>query len=82
MTNAGEIYGNTISGAVVNLAIDGIGDGSIHDNHPYAPVGWAGFFCNSVSANFTAHNYGNASISGRLGADLVLQHSKSAETTV
>jgi len=63
-TNAGEIYGNTITGAVVNLAIDGIGDGSIHDNNLSAPAGWAGFFCNSVSANFTAHNYGNASISG------------------
>jgi hypothetical protein len=63
-TNAGEIYGNTITGAVVNLAIDGIGEGSIHDNNPYAPAGWAGFFCNGLSANFTAHNYGNASISG------------------
>jgi parallel beta helix pectate lyase-like protein len=63
-TNAGEIYGNTINGAVVNLAIDGIGDGSIHDNYPSAPDGWAGFSCNGLSANFTAHNYGNASISG------------------
>jgi hypothetical protein len=61
--NAGDIYGNTISGAVVNLAIDGIGDGSIHDNNPYAPGGWAAFFCNGVSANVTAHSYGNASIS-------------------
>jgi len=63
-TNAGEIYGNTINGAVVNLAIDGIADGSIHDNYPDAPGGWAGFSCNSLSANFTAHNYGTASISG------------------
>lgn len=62
--NAGEIYGNTISGAVVNLAIDGIGDGSIHDNNPYAPSGWVGFACHSLSANFTAHDYGNASITG------------------
>jgi hypothetical protein len=64
VTSAGEIYGNTTPGAVVKLAIDGIGDGSIHDNIPYAPDGWAGFFCNGVSANFTAHNYGNANISG------------------
>jgi len=61
--NAGDIYGNTISGAVVNLAIDGIGDGSIHDNNPYAPDGWAGFFCAGLSANVTAHSYGNATIS-------------------
>jgi len=64
VTNAGEIYGNTISGAVVNLAIDGISDGSIHDNNAYAPAGSAGFFCTGLSANVTAHNYGNANIPG------------------
>ena len=61
---AGEIYGNVIRGAVVNLAIDGIGGGNVHDNDPLVPAGSDGFFCSTVSANFTAHNYGNAAISG------------------
>jgi hypothetical protein len=62
--NAGEIYGNVIRGAVVNLAIDGIGGGDIHDNDPSAPAGSDGFSCSTISANFTAHDYGNATISG------------------
>jgi hypothetical protein len=62
--HAGEIYDNVIRGAVVNLAIDGIGGGDIHDNDPSAPAGSDGFSCHTITANFTAHNFGNATISG------------------
>jgi hypothetical protein len=62
--NAGTITENSISGAVVNLAIDGIGAGYIHGNTAVNSWGTFGFFCRSVTANYTAHYFGAADIDG------------------
>ncbi len=62
--NAGSVTGNTVSGAVVNLAIEGIGTGYVQGNVTFSPQGNAGFSCNSVTADYTAHWFGNASIQG------------------
>jgi hypothetical protein len=60
-TNAGSVTGNTISGAVVNLAVEGIGNGYVANNTVSANQGSWGFQC-STTNNYTAHFFGAASI--------------------
>ncbi len=65
VSNAGEVTGNTISGAAVNLAVNGIGDGYIHGNSMSDPYnsGSSGFpnACD-VEENYTAHMFYGATL--------------------
>jgi hypothetical protein len=63
VTNAGTIRNNTISGAVVNLLIDGIQAGSIVNNTMSNHQGSYLLPCGS-SADFTAGHFGSATLSG------------------
>ena len=64
--DAGTIVNNTISGAVVNLAIEGIDDGTILYNSVSGSDGnWhLGSLCNAGSYDFTAHRMGDATVQG------------------
>jgi hypothetical protein len=59
--DAGSITNNTISGAVVNLAIEGIGAGYVADNTMSGHQGSFGFGC-SLSMDYSAHFFGTATI--------------------
>ncbi len=63
VTNAGSVVSNSVSGAVVNLAIDGIGNGYIQNNSLSNNQGSDGYAC-SYSSQYTAHYFGGASIQG------------------
>lgn len=60
--NVGEVRNNTIAGAVVNLAIDGIDSGYISDNATSGHQGDRGFNCPGFSAEATAIHFGSATI--------------------
>ena len=62
VTNAGSVINNTISGAVVNLAIDGIFGGYVNGNSVSNNQGDQGFACGAYSAPYTAHFVRNATI--------------------
>jgi len=62
--NAGSVFGNNISGAVVNLAIDGIGIGSVLNNTIGFVQGTKGFFCTTPAKPYIAHLFGTATIQG------------------
>ena len=57
VSNAGSVTNNTILGAVVNLAIDGMGAGTVTDNQLGGSNGTDGFYCTGgISVqNYTAH---------------------------
>lgn len=59
--HAGTVTRNTITGAVVNLAIAGIGDGLVRQNTTSNSRGTAGFWC-SRSTEYSAHYFGAAAI--------------------
>src|SRR5207244_1316723 len=67
--HAGTITGNSISGAVVNLVVEGIGAGAVTGNTVSTNQGSWGFpglkanntNC-TISASYTAHFYGTANI--------------------
>jgi hypothetical protein len=59
--DVGEVYENTIYGAVLNFAIDGITDGDFWSNAYTGHQGSQGFHC-SVSVNYSAQHYGTASV--------------------
>jgi hypothetical protein len=64
-SDVAEVTNNTITGAVVNVAIDGIGNGYIHDNHPSGAQGNRHFESScTYSADYTAGHYGSATIVG------------------
>lgn len=60
--HVGEVRNNTITGAVVNLAVDGISSGYIGDNVASGNQGDRGFNCAGFSANITAIHFGSATI--------------------
>ncbi len=62
VSDAGSITNNEIEGAVVNLAIEGIADGYVSGNTMYNNRGDWGFGCSSISEQYTAHYFGQASI--------------------
>jgi len=66
-SDVGEVRNNTIRGAVVNLAIDGINTGSVFQNYPDAAQGSRhhpqGSPC-TYSGNYTAGDFGSAYIEG------------------
>jgi len=57
VSNAGSVTNNTILHAVVNLAIDGMGAGTVTGNQIGSTNGTDGFFCTGgiSSQNYTAH---------------------------
>ena len=61
VSDAGSVVYNTVNGAVVNLAIEGVGGGYIMNNSLSNNQGTWGFNC-STSVDYTAHFYGNATI--------------------
>lgn len=63
VSNAGSVTGNSISGAVVNLAIEGIGTGSILGNTIGINQGSNGFGC-TATMPYSAHMFGTATIQG------------------
>lgn len=63
VTNAGTIRNNVISGAVVNLAVDGIQAGTIVNNAVANHQGTYLLPC-GTSADFTAGHFGGATLSG------------------
>jgi hypothetical protein len=63
VTNSGSVTGNVITGAVVNLAIDGVLNGYIQGNSMSGHQGTRGYGC-SYSSDYTAHYFGTASIQG------------------
>lgn len=77
VSNAGSVVDNDITGATINLAIDGIGDGYIHGNEMSAPWNYQYFdYCHPHVfnpwtplgiANYTAHFFGAASIQSGWG---------------
>lgn len=60
--NVGSIRNNSISGAVVNLVVDGISSGEVRDNVVWGAQGTRGLPCGS-SRNFTAGHFGSAFVS-------------------
>ncbi|HEX5473653.1 MAG TPA: hypothetical protein VFX12_03240 [Vicinamibacterales bacterium] len=63
VSDAGNVYFNSSSGAVVNLAIDGIDWGSVQSNTWSGANGTRGFNC-TLSGDYTAGHFGSASIQG------------------
>jgi hypothetical protein len=59
--NAGSVLDNAATGAVVNLAVDGIQAGEILRNSVSDARGTPGFFCDR-SAEYTAAHFGEASL--------------------
>jgi hypothetical protein len=62
--DAGEIYENTINGAVINLGICGIDDADVHDNSFSNHQGTRGLNSCTVSADYTVGHAGSASLQG------------------
>lgn len=60
-STSGSVVSNQITGSVVNLAIDGILDGSVDANSVSGAQGTYGYHC-SVSSDYTAAHYNSASI--------------------
>lgn len=60
-SHAGAVTGNTASGSVVPVAIDGIDAGSVTGNSASGARGTRGFSC-SYAANYTAFDFGSAGI--------------------
>ena len=58
VVNAGTVSGNQSSGAVVNLAVDGINAGTVQDNTVSGARGTEGFNCN-IPADYTAIHFGS-----------------------
>lgn len=69
--DVGEVSYNSATGAVVNLAIDGITAGTVINNSVSSAQGNRGFHC-SLSANYTAAHWGSASVQG--GWNLLWQY--------
>jgi hypothetical protein len=67
ISDVGEVSHNSSTGAVVNLAVDGIGGGLVINNSTSGAQGNRGFHC-GFSANYTAAHWGSASIQGRWDA--------------
>ena len=63
VSNIGSIRNNTISGAVVNLLVDGIQAGEVVNNTVFGNQGSRGLPCGS-SANYTAGHFGGATLTG------------------
>ena len=59
VSDAGSVMSNQLSHAVVNLAVDGIGTGTVTGNSVSNQLGTQGFFC-TISQNYTAHYFGSA----------------------
>ena len=66
VTDAGSVTNNTVSGAVVNLAIDGIGNGYVSGNTLSSNQGTWGYGC-TVSMEYSSHFIGGATIDSGLG---------------
>jgi hypothetical protein len=64
---AGRTFTNTITGAVINLAIDGISSGEVTGNTLSGAQGSNGFGSCTYSSNYIAAHYGSANI--QPGAD-------------
>jgi hypothetical protein len=62
--NAGTLFNNSVSGAMINLAVDGILAGTITNNSLSNPQGSRGFNGCTVVANYTAGHFGSASLDG------------------
>ncbi len=62
VTDAGSVVSNTTTGSVVPLAIDGIVNGSVQANVFGGHRGTNGWGSCSLSADYTAGDFGNASI--------------------
>jgi hypothetical protein len=63
MTDVGEVSYNTISGAVANLVVDGIGAGTVVNNSMSNPQGTRAKPCSpSYSTNYAIGAYGNATL--------------------
>lgn len=58
--HAGVVENNTVSGAVVNIAVVGISGGRIQNNQLSNPQGTTGFGCALPARNFTAWWFGAA----------------------
>jgi hypothetical protein len=58
----GEVGSNTTTGSVTPLAIDGITSGQVTGNSPSAPQGTNGFQNCTLSAVYTAADYGTATV--------------------
>jgi len=63
VSNAGSVYGNASSGSVVNLAVDGIGAGSVVGNSIGSSQGNWGYGCGN-SFGYGAGHIGAASVDG------------------
>jgi len=61
VTDAGSVYSNSISGAVVNLAVDGVSTGTVSGNNPSNPQGTLGYPC-TYGANYTYAHQGTAGL--------------------
>ena len=53
-----NVHGNQATGAVVNLAIDGITSGLVQDQTVSAPRGTQSYPCPTTAADYTAYDYG------------------------
>lgn len=69
--SAGTVQNNNIQGAVVNLAVDGIGDGTVTGNATSIPQGTNGYGC-TIADNYTSAHFGVASL--QPGADCRWYH--------
>jgi hypothetical protein len=63
VSDAGHVYSNTSTGAVVNLAVDGIASGSVGPNSTNGAQGDHGFETCRKSADYTAAHFGAAQLS-------------------
>jgi len=60
--NVGDVRNNRISGAVVNLLVEGIDNGVIADNDLTGAQGTRHNVCPGFSANYTAAHFGSANL--------------------
>jgi hypothetical protein len=63
VSNIGSVRNNTVSGAVVNILVDGIQGGEVINNTAFGHQGSRGLPCGS-SADYTAGHFGGATLSG------------------
>jgi hypothetical protein len=62
VTNAGSVFSNTVTGAVANIAVDGISAGLITDNGSTGAQGTWGYPNCSIATNYAAGHFAGATI--------------------
>jgi hypothetical protein len=61
VSDLGSVFSNGVSGAVVNLAVDGVSSGTVSGNNPSSPQGTLGYPC-TYGANYTYAHQGTAGL--------------------